>query len=133
MGSVLSDWHVKEIPFHKPERVLVTGGAGFLGINLIRYLLHRGVDVVSLDSAVFDDPEYDRVGVIRGVIRDSNSVDRALAGVNAVVQQAAELPLHKKRHSSHRSRWHKKFRPKYRQRGNYQACPYLLHRCVWGS
>ena len=32
-------------------RVLISGGAGFLGINLTRYLLDRGYDVTSLDIA----------------------------------------------------------------------------------
>jgi nucleoside-diphosphate-sugar epimerase len=35
-------------------RYLVTGGSGFLGINLIRYLLERGHTVVSLDVLPFD-------------------------------------------------------------------------------
>ncbi|HSO35575.1 MAG TPA: NAD-dependent epimerase/dehydratase family protein, partial [Labilithrix sp.] len=34
-------------------KVLVTGGAGFLGINLVRYLRERGHEVVSLDIAEF--------------------------------------------------------------------------------
>ena len=38
---------------------LITGGAGFLGINLIRYLLERGHQVVSYDIADFDYPERD--------------------------------------------------------------------------
>jgi dTDP-D-glucose 4,6-dehydratase len=39
-------------------RVLVTGGAGFLWINLIRYLADKGVkDIVSLDIADFDTQE----------------------------------------------------------------------------
>ncbi|NWG21817.1 MAG: NAD-dependent epimerase/dehydratase family protein [Chloroflexi bacterium] len=75
---------------------LITGGAGFLGINLVRYLLARGHDVVSLDIADFSYPERDRVRVIKGDIRDRSSVDRAMQGVQIVVHTAAALPLYKK-------------------------------------
>ena len=40
---------------------LITGGAGFLGINLVRYLLERGHTVASLDIADFDYPERDQI------------------------------------------------------------------------
>lgn len=73
--------------------VLVTGGAGFLGINLIRLLLERGLRVRSLDIAPFDYPERDRVDVILGDIRDPAAVARAVQGVDAVVHCAAALPL----------------------------------------
>ena len=39
------------------QRVLVTGGAGFLGINLIRHLMTRGYALTSLDVEEFDYPE----------------------------------------------------------------------------
>ncbi len=38
-------------------RWLVTGGAGFLGINLVRHLLARGGAVVSLDREPFTYPD----------------------------------------------------------------------------
>jgi len=77
-----------------PGTVLVTGGAGFLGINLIRALLDRGVNVVSLDIAPFAYPEADQVRMVTGDIRDSVAVAEAMQGVDAVVHTAAALPLY---------------------------------------
>lgn len=78
------------------ERYLVTGGAGFLGINLIRYLLQRGCSVTSLDIAPFDYEECrDQVTEVRGDIRDRAAIERAMQGVQVVVHCAAALPLYK--------------------------------------
>ena len=47
------------------KTVLVTGGAGFLGINLLRYLHARGYDLVSLDFADFSYPDMaDKVFIV---------------------------------------------------------------------
>jgi nucleoside-diphosphate-sugar epimerase len=75
-------------------RVLVTGGAGFLGINLIRHLLARGCEVTSLDVAPFDYPERGRIREIRGDIRSAADVERASEGCSVVVHTAAALPLY---------------------------------------
>lgn len=76
-------------------RVLVTGGAGFLGINLVRYLDARGYDCVSLDLQPFDYPDMkDRVRAVTGDIRKPADVDRAMDGVQFVVHTAAALPLY---------------------------------------
>jgi len=78
-------------------KVLVTGGAGFLGINLIRYLMKQGLtEIVSLDLSEFDYPERDRVAIIKGDIRDPQVVAKAMAGVKLVIHTAAALPLYKK-------------------------------------
>ncbi|MBI5880265.1 MAG: NAD-dependent epimerase/dehydratase family protein [Chloroflexi bacterium] len=77
-----------------PKTYLVTGGAGFLGINLVRHLLARGHSVVSLDIADFTYPEKDRVKVVKGDIRRKDDVDRAMEGVQIVVHTAAALPLY---------------------------------------
>lgn len=79
-------------PSHR-HRVLITGGAGFLGINLCRYLLARGCFVRSIDIAPFAYPERLRVNVIDGDIRDEAAVDRAMADIDTVVHCAAALPL----------------------------------------
>ena len=82
-------------PTSSPGHVLVTGGAGFLGINLIRFLLARGVGVTSLDIAEFDYADVrDRVTVVRGDIRDEAAVDLAISQADAVVHCAAALPLY---------------------------------------
>jgi len=74
---------------------LVTGGAGFLGINLVRHLLDRGHAVTSLDIAPFDYADCrDRVRAIQGDIRDAETVRRAVAGNEVVVHCAAALPLY---------------------------------------
>jgi len=75
-------------------RYLLTGGAGFLGINLTRYLLARQHEVVTLDIADFDYPERDRITEITGDIRDRALVDQAMAGIDYVVHAAAALPLY---------------------------------------
>lgn len=76
-------------------RYLITGGAGFLGINMVRYLLEREHDVVSLDIAPFDYPEKEQITEIVGDIRDRAAVDRAMEGVDVVIHTAAALPLYK--------------------------------------
>lgn len=76
-------------------RYLITGGSGFLGINLIRYLLERGHEVRSLDIVPFDYTDCeDRVEAIAGDIRDAATARRACEGVDVVVHTAAALPLY---------------------------------------
>ena len=75
-------------------RWLVTGGAGFLGINLVRHLLARGDQVTSLDREPFDYPERPRITEVRGDIRRRADVERAVAGCEVVVHAAAALPLY---------------------------------------
>jgi nucleoside-diphosphate-sugar epimerase len=78
-------------------RYLVTGGSGFLGINLIRALLERQHSVASIDLQPFDYPDCrDRVDALQGDIRDRNAVDRAMRGADVVVHCAAALPLYSK-------------------------------------
>lgn len=76
------------------QRYLLTGGAGFLGINLARYLLARGHAVVSLDLAEFTYPERQQITEVIGDIRNPTDLKRAMAGVDIVIHTAAALPLY---------------------------------------
>lgn len=78
-----------------PKHYLVTGGAGFLGINLVRYLLARGQRVTSLDLAPFDYEDCRaQVREVRGDTRDPRTVRDAVQGTHIVVHCAAALPLY---------------------------------------
>ena len=81
-----------------PERVLVTGGAGFIGSHLVRELAKLGYEVRVLDnlsrgtlssiSGVLDSVEF-----IRGDIRDQGTVEAAVRGVDSVVHLAALIDV----------------------------------------
>lgn len=68
-------------------RVLVTGGAGFIGRQVVRSLLERGDEVTVLDLR---EQASDGVRHVQGDIRTPDSVEEALtAGSDAVVHLAA--------------------------------------------
>src|SRR5262249_2758824 len=73
---------------------LVTGGGGFIGSNLARALVARGETVRVLDNfATGRESNLEglagRIDLIRGDIREPNTVARAVAGVDYVLHQAA--------------------------------------------
>jgi len=75
-------------------KFLVTGGAGFIGSNLVDALVRRGDTVLVLDNFSTGKRENleavrDRVGVIEGSITDLPTVRRAVEGVDFVLHQAA--------------------------------------------
>ena len=85
-------------------KILVTGGAGFIGSNFVRRTLQdaypglEGAEVVVLDALTYsgnlanlapvaDSPRY---AFVHGDIRDSELLDRTLPGVDVIVHFAAE-------------------------------------------
>lgn len=78
-------------------KVLVTGGSGFLGINLIRFLRTQGVEEIRvLDIADFDYPEKNEpwLKFTKGDVRDVAAVEKCIEGCDIVVNTAAALPLY---------------------------------------
>ena len=75
-------------------KYLVTGGAGFIGSNLVRFLLDKGHKVSVIDDFSTGKRENldelaDRVDLIEGDVRDRGAADRAAAGCKAIFHQAA--------------------------------------------
>ncbi|WP_327280696.1 MULTISPECIES: NAD-dependent epimerase/dehydratase family protein [unclassified Streptomyces] len=80
-------------------RVLVTGGAGFIGSHIVTALRARGHDPLVLDAllpaAHPDAPPLPDGEFVRADVRDAGAVRAALRGVDAVCHQAAMVGLGK--------------------------------------
>lgn len=74
-------------------RVLVTGGAGFIGSHVVSALAERGHEAVVLDVRDGGPPSDAYDTYVRGDVRDREAVAAALAGVDAVCHQAAMVGL----------------------------------------
>jgi dTDP-L-rhamnose 4-epimerase len=80
------------------SRVLVTGGAGFVGSHVVDLLAKAGVEVVVLDSLVAHPggrPPWlrDDVELVEADVRDPDAWRKAIAGVGAVCHQASRVGL----------------------------------------
>ncbi len=79
------------------SKVLVTGGAGFIGSHMVDALINRGYEVRILDNLTpqvhqgNQKPEYlnPHAEFIQGDIRDRETLIRAISGVDAIIHDAA--------------------------------------------
>lgn len=75
-------------------RILVTGGAGFIGCNLIETLLNNGANIVVYDNLTDSSPTFiglkSKVSLIMGDILDEKNISSAVAGMDAVIHLAAK-------------------------------------------
>lgn len=87
-----------EVPAAGLRRIVVTGGAGFIGSSYVRYSLQHypHIDVVVLDKLTYAGnlenlrDVWDRIAFIQGDIADPIVVRKALAGADMVLNFAAE-------------------------------------------
>ncbi len=82
----------------KKTKVLVTGGAGFIGTNLVRYLIDKtDWNIVVLDNLSSGKKEYienianSRIDFIKGDIRNREDVNKGITGCDYVVNLAAQV------------------------------------------
>ena len=87
---------------YRPHKIMVTGGAGFIGANYVRYMLERDADVqiVNLDALTYagsrdnlkDLPDESRHEFVQGDICNRELVERLLHQheVDTIVHLAAE-------------------------------------------
>ena len=75
-------------------KYLITGGAGFIGCNLVRFILDKGHEVTVLDNFSTGKRDnltdiLDKITLIEGDIRHRKTLAQAADGVSAIFHQAA--------------------------------------------
>jgi len=93
------------------KRVLVTGGAGFIGSHMVDLLLERGYEVRVFDNLepqvhgnIDEPPAYFNrdAEFIRGDVLDRDAMAKALEGVDAVIHDAAMVGVGQSQYQVHR-------------------------------
>jgi nucleoside-diphosphate-sugar epimerase len=72
------------------QKILVTGGGGFLGFAIVKMLMDKGYDVTSFSRNRYDSLDDLGAAQIQGNLADPDDVDRAVQGMDAVFHVAAK-------------------------------------------
>jgi UDP-glucose 4-epimerase len=77
------------------SKILITGGAGFIGSHLTSYLVNQGNEVIILDNLLrgnkIEQDVFNQITFIEGDVRDFNTVLRVSEGCNYIYHLAAVL------------------------------------------
>ncbi len=77
---------------NKKKKILVTGGSGFIGSNIILRLLELGFFVICLDIKRPKNIKLQkRFKFLKGSILDKNAINKAINGCNVIIHLAATL------------------------------------------
>jgi len=89
-----------QLPAFQPKRILITGGAGFIGSHLIHFILHNRPDyeIVNLDLLTYaghldslkDIVDNEQYTFIQGDICDFPTVESAISNCDCIINLAAE-------------------------------------------
>lgn len=78
-------------------KILITGGAGFLGLHLASYLYKKNCTLTLIDIQRFDKKEYGaNYKLALCDVRNIKKLDELIKGRDIVIHAAAALPLWKK-------------------------------------
>jgi len=77
------------------EKILITGGGGFLGSVMTHHLLSEGHNVTVLDSFIYEQNSlldccsYENFNIIRGDVRDKETLQKSMSGQDVIIHLAA--------------------------------------------
>jgi len=84
------------------EKALVTGGAGFIGSNIVELLVEKGIETVVLDSMYLGDESNleevrEDINIIDGSVLNEEDLEKAVKGCDTIFHMAARSssPMHK--------------------------------------
>ena len=73
------------------KKIFITGGAGYVGSNLVPKLLELGYEVTVLDLMIYGEdvlPNHEKLNKIKGDIRDINLLEKNLPGHQYLIHLA---------------------------------------------